>query len=408
LNFPFYIARRYLFAKKSQTAVNVLTLVAVVGVCIGTMALVVVLSVFNGFEKLILSMFNAFNPDIEIRLVEGKSFRMDEFPAEELENLPGVLHLGRVIDETALLTYRNRQHIVKLRGVDENFTQITGMDTMLLEGEFTLKTGDMDYLVIGQGVAYILGANINDYLNPLTVYVPRKGRITTLHPAQAFNASTNFASGVFGIQAEYDMEYVVAPYRLLERLVEYDNQVTSVILSIDPSVSLRQLQRQISVIAGSEYVVRNRLQQEEFLYKVMRSEKWAIFFILSFILIIAAFNITGSLTMLVLEKRRDIAILWSMGATRRIIKRIFLAEGLLIGVGGALLGIFLGWVVCMIQIHYGLISIQAQGTFIIDAYPVAIQVSDFILVFITVSLIGYAASWLPVNKIRFLLRADTF
>jgi lipoprotein-releasing system permease protein len=408
LNFPFYIARRYLFAKKSQTAVNVLTLVAVVGVCIGTMALVVVLSVFNGFEKLILSMFNAFNPDIEIRLVEGKSFRMGEFPSEQLENLPGVLHLGRVIDETALLTYRNRQHIVKLRGVDENFTQITGMDTMLLEGEFTLKTGDMNYLVIGQGVAYVLGANINDYLNPLTVYVPRKGRITTLHPAQAFNASTNFASGVFGIQAEYDMEYVIAPYRMVEQLVEYDNQVTSVILSLEPGTNLRQLQRQISAITGPEFAIRNRLQQEEFLYKVMRSEKWAIFFILSFILIIAAFNITGSLTMLVLEKRRDIAILWSMGATRRIIKRIFLTEGLFIGVGGALLGIFLGWVICMIQINYGLIRIQAQGTFIIDSYPVAINVSDFILVFLTVSLIGYAASWLPVNKIRFLLRADTF
>ncbi len=375
-------------------------MVAVVGVCVGTMALVVVLSVFNGFEKLILSLFNAFNPDMEIRLVEGKSFDMEGFPADEIESLPGVLHLGKVIEETALLTYKNRQHIVTLRGVDDNYAHITGLDTMLVEGEYKLRSGDADYLIIGQGVAYVLGVNIHDFLNPLTIYVPRKGRITTIHPAQAFNASTNFASAVFGVQAEFDMEYTIAPYGLMEQLAEYDNRVTSVIISMEPGSNLRQLQRQVSQIAGSDYIVRNRLQQEEFLYKVMRTEKWAIFFILSFILVIAAFNITGSLTMLVLEKRKDIGILWSMGASRKTIQKIFLTEGLLIGIGGALLGIILGWLICLIQIHFGLIGIQAQGTFIIDAYPVDIKPWDLILVFITVSIIGLLASWLPVSKIR--------
>lgn len=399
MNFPFYIARRYLFAKKSQTAVNVLTLIALIGVSFGTMALVVVLSVFNGFENLILSLFNSFNPDMEIRLAEGKSFDMDEFPAEELKNIPGVLHLGEVYEETALLMYRERQHIVKLRGVDENYRHITGLDTMLLEGEYKLLSGDHSNLIIGQGVAYVLGANINDLLNPLTIYIPKRGRISGIHPAQAFNASTNYAAGIFGVQAEFDMEYVIAPISLLRFLTEHNNQVTSVMLAVDPSYNLRQLQQEVSALLGEDFMVQNRLQQEEFLYKVMQSEKWAIFFILTFIVIIAAFNITGSLTMLVLEKTRDIGILRSMGASLSMVKKIFLYEGFLISAGGALAGIISGAFVSWLQTEFGLVKIQAEGTFIIDTYPIQTNILDFILVFFTVAAIGFLASWLPAQKI---------
>ncbi len=400
MNFPFYIARRYLFAKKSQTAVNVLTLVALMGVSFGTMALVVVLSVFNGFENIILSLFNAFNPDMEVRLVEGKSFHMDDFPAEEVQNIPGVLYLGEVYEETALLMYRDRQHIVKLRGVDENYRKITGLDTMLLEGEYKLQSGDFENLIIGQGVAYVLGANINDYLNPLTIYVPKRGRVSGLHPAQAFNASSNYAAGVFGVQAEFDMEYVIAPISLLRFLTEHDRQVTSVMLGIDPAFSVRQVQRDLVAVVGDEFLVRNRLQQEEFLYKVMRSEKWAIFFILTFIVIIAAFNITGSLTMLVLEKIKDINILRSMGASLKTVRKIFIYEGVMVSSGGALMGLVLGALVSWLQNKFGLIRIQAEGTFIIDTYPVQTNPADFILVFFTVAFIGFLASWLPARKIN--------
>jgi len=403
LNFPFYIARRYLFAKKSQTAVNVLTLVAVVGVSFGTMALVVVLSVFNGFENIILSLFNAFNPDMEVRLVEGKSFHMDDFPAEEVQNISGVLYLGEVYEETALLMYRDRQHIVKLRGVDENYRKITGLDTMLLEGEYKLQSGDFEYLILGQGVAYVLGANIHDYLNPLTIYVPKRGRVSGLHPAQAFNASSNYAAGVFGVQAEFDMEYVIAPISLLRFLTEHDRQVTSIMLDIDPAFNVRHVQRDLVSIVGDEFIVRNRLEQEEFLYKVMRSEKWAIFFILTFIVIIAAFNITGSLTMLVLEKIKDISILRSMGASLETVRRIFIYEGVMVSSGGALMGLALGGIFCWLQTRFGLIRIQAEGTFIIDTYPVQANPADFILVFFTVAFIGFLASWLPSRKIKSFL-----
>ena len=402
MNFPFYIARRYLFAKKSQTAVNVLTLVAILGVSFGTMALVVVLSVFNGFENIILSLFNAFNPDMEIRLVEGKSFHMDDFPAEEVQNIPGVLYLGEVYEETALLMYRDRQHIVKLRGVDENYRSITGLDTMLLEGEYKLQSGDFENLILGQGVAYVLDANIHDFLNPLTIYLPKRGRVSGMHPAQAFNASSNYAAGVFGVQAEFDMEYVIAPISLLRFLTEHDRQVTSVMLAIDPAFNVRHVQRDLVSIVGDEFIVRNRLQQEEFLYKVMRSEKWAIFFILTFIVIIAAFNITGSLTMLVLEKIKDISILRSMGASLKTVRKIFLYEGIMVSSGGALIGLFLGGVVSWLQTRFGLIRIQAEGTFIIDSYPVQTNPADFILVFFTVAFIGFLASWLPSRKINSL------
>lgn len=403
MNFPFYIAKRYLFAKKSQTAVNVLTFVALIGVGVGTMALVIILSVFNGFEKLILSLFNSFNPDMEIKLTEGKSFDATTFPVEEIKKIPGVLYIGEILEETALITYKDRQHIVTLRGVDSYYENITGIDTMLREGSFELSTGDQKNLILGQGVAYMINANINDFLNPLNIYIPRRGQFSIMNPSQAFASSSNFAAGVFAVQAEFDMEYVLAPISLLRYLTEHQSQVTSLVLSVDRDFRLKQVQTQIEETLGPDYVVRNRLQQEEFLYKVMRSEKWAIFFILSFILVIAAFNITGSLTMLVLEKRKDIRILHSMGCSVKTIRKIFLYEGMLISMGGAFAGIVLGLIISLIQIRFGLITIQAEGTFIIDAYPVHINPFDFILVFFTVSAIGYLASLLPVKKISSFL-----
>jgi len=402
LKFPFYIARRYLFAKKSQTAVNVLTMVAVTGVSFGTMALIVVLSVFNGFENLILSLFNAFNPDMEITLSEGKTFNIERFPAEEIKKHPDILYLSEIYEEMALLTYRNKQHIVKLRGVDKHYRHITGVDTLMIEGEYHLQSGDRSQLVLGHGVALVLGANINDYLHPITIYVPRRGRVTGFLPAQAFTASSNYASGVFSVQAEFDMEYVIAPISLLRKLNNREEEVTSIMIGIAPGSNIRNVQNDLEQILGNEFEVKNRFQQQEFFYKVMQSEKWAIFFILSFILLIAAFNITGSLTMLILEKQRDIKIFRSMGASKKLVRNIFLLEGFLISFGGALLGLFLGWLISWIQIRYGIISIQAQGTFIVDAYPVYIKPLDFILVFFTVAVIGFLASLPPVWKIKYI------
>lgn len=406
MRFPFFIARRYLFAKKSHNAINIITLVSVIGVAVGTMALVVVLSVFNGFEKLILSLFNAFNPDMEIRLREGKVFSVDDIPLEELKNIPGVVLYSELLEETALLTYRDRQHLVTMRGVNNSFVEISGIDSMLVAGEFILEHGDADFLVLGQGVEYVLGANINDFQHMLNLYVPKRGRSTGLQPSQAFNASSNFASGIFGLQSEFDMEYILVPMRLARRLLEYDNEVTSVVIGIDPAANISRVQRQVQDLVGPDFEVRNRLQQQDFLYKVMRSEKWAIFLILSFILIIASFNVIGSLTMLVIEKSRDIRILHSMGASQKVIRRIFLAEGIMISLGGALAGIILGALVSWLQMRFGIVGIQAEGTFIIDSYPVAVKAIDFVLVSITVFGIGLLASILPIRNISLLLEKN--
>ncbi len=399
LSLAFYIAKRYLFAKKTHNVINVITIVSLAGVMIGSMALVIVLSVFNGFEKLILSLFNAFHPDLEITLAEGKTFSIDTIPLEEIKKMPGVITYGEILEETGLLVYRDRQHIVKMRGVSESFVEVSGIDTLLTEGTYMLKDGETDYFVLGQGVAYMLGANINDYLNPLHLYIPRRGRTISMHPSQAFNATTNYASAVFGIQSEFDLEYVLVPIRLARSLLNHPSAVSSLALKLDPLANHRTIQLDIQELLGPSFTVKNRFEQQAFFYKIMRSERWIIFLILTFIMIIAAFNVTGSLTMLVMEKSQDIKTLQSMGASKQLIKQIFLLEGILISIGGAFIGILIGGLISWLQARFGLIAIQAEGSYIIDSYPVVVKFWDLVLVALTVFCIGLLASLLPVRNI---------
>ncbi len=392
-----------MFAKKSHNIINIVSLISVAGVGVGAMALIIVLSVFNGFEKLILSLFDAFNPDIEITVIEGKSFSMSDIPVEEIKNIPGVLYIGEIVEESAMISYRNRQHLVKMRGVSNDYFNITGIDTMIVEGDIVLEEGNRDYILLGQGVAYMLNSSIHDIRNFHTIYVPKRGRQAIINPAQAFNASSNFASGVFGIQSEFDMEYIIVPIRLARSLLEYDEEITSLFISLESKANHNRIQKSIVKMVGDKYVVKNRLQQQDFLYKIMRSEKWAIFLILSFILLIAAFNVLGSLTMLVLEKSKDVKTLWFLGADKKLLKRIFLIEGILISIGGAFIGLLLGALFCWIQMKFGIISLYSEGSFIIEAYPVAMNYTDFILVSATVIIIGVITSLFPVKNISALI-----
>ena len=404
MKLPFFIARRYLFAKKSHNVINIVSLISVAGIGVGTMALIIVLSVFNGFEKIVLSLFDAFNPDIEITAKEGKTFQIDSLPVDEIKQIPGVLYLGEVVEESAMITYRNRQHLVRMRGVCDEYFNITGIDTMIVEGNIAIKEGNRNLLLLGQGVAYMLNSSIHDIKNFHTIYVPKRGRQAAMHPAQAFNASSNFVAGIFGIQSEFDMEYVLVPINLARSLLEYDKEVTSVFLSIDNSYNHKRIQRRIRDLAGEDVIVKDRLQQQEFLYKIMRSEKYMIFLILSFIIAIAAFNVVGSLTMLVIEKRKDIKTLWFLGADKKLLKNIFLLEGILISFGGAIIGLILGAIVCWIQMEFGIISLQAEGAFIIDAYPVSMEFSDFLLVSLIVLLIGTISSLFPLKNLSTLMK----
>lgn len=401
MNISFYIARRYFKSKKSHHVINIISMISVAGVTIGTMALIVVLSVFNGFEHLVVSLFNSFNPDMEITLREGKTFPASDIPEQLLKEIPGVLYLTEVLEENALMKYKDKQAIVTLKGVGEEYQRMTGVDTMMTEGRFLLQSREKNFTVLGYGVAYYLNANLNDYINPITIFVPSRSGTPGNSFDQAFNQEIIFPAGYFSIQQEFDIKYALLPIRFVRKLLDYTNEITSVEIKLAEGVGQETVQHQLEAAVGKKFKVKNRFQQQELLYNIMKSEKYAIFLILTFILLLATFNVVGSLSMLILDKKKDIAILQSMGATMKLIKQIFMTEGMMISFIGAMTGMILGGVVCWIQQTYGVIRMGGpNSTFVISSYPVQMQPLDFLLVFFTVMLIGFLAAWYPVHNIR--------
>jgi len=390
LNTSFYIAKRYLFSKKSHNVINVISGISVLGFTVGTMALIIVMSVFNGFESVVIKLFNSFNPDIQITAKEGKTFDISTLAIDKIKQIKGVVYITDVIEENALLKYKDKQFIATIKGVRSDYNILSGLDTMMAEGKFILEKDSNNYAVIGQGVAYNLGLNTNDIFNPLEIYVPKRGNNNFTNPLESFYSEVVFPSGIFSLQQEYDVKYVIIPIRFARKLLNYDNQLTSVEIVLDANEDKEKIQKQISEIAGTKFIVKNRFEQQEMLYKIMKSEKWAIILILSFILLIATFNVIGTLTMLILDKKKDISILWSMGANRKLIRRIFFIEGLMITFIGASLGLIL---------RYGFIRMPDSGSFVITAYPVNMKLTDFAFVFIIDIVIGIITSWYPVKQI---------
>ena len=401
MNFPFYIARRYLVSKKSHNIINIISGISIAGVMICTTALIIVLSVFGGFERLVISLFNAFNPDLEITLKEGKTFDSNLLPEDQMRKIPGIRYMADVIEENALVKYKDKQYIATIKGVGKDYAKMCGLDTMMSEGKFVLQDGERNFAVLGYGVAYYIGANLDDYANPITVYVPRRNASFSGGFENAFNSEIIFPSGFFSVQQDFDTKYVILPLRFVKKLLEYDNQITGLEIGITKGADAERIQRQVTALAGNKFNVKNRFQQQALLYKIMKSEKWAIFLILSFILIIATFNVIGSLSMLILDKKRDIAVLQCLGASQSKVKRIFLAEGMLVSLIGAVGGLILGAVICLLQQKLGFVKLGSENsTFVVDSYPVHMQVPDFIFVFLTVMVIGSIATWYPVFNIR--------
>ena len=368
------------------------------GVAIGTIALIVVLSVFNGFDNLVQSLFNSFDPDLKITSVIGKTFPSNNEKIQMLEKADGILFLTEVVEENALLKYDERQYIATIKGVDENFVKMSGIDSMIIDGDFTLVKDGKPYAVIGQGVAFNLAVGLN-FISPVIFYVPRNTKLISMNPAKAFNRKYIFPSGIFAIQQDFDSEYVIVPLFFARDLLGYTNEVSAIEIKVDPAYETSVVQENIKELLGPDFSVKNRFEQQELLYKIMKSEKWAIFLILTFILIVASFNIIGSLTMLIIEKKKDIGILRSMGTSLSMLRRIFLYEGWMISLFGAFSGLILGTLICWVQQHFGLIKLQGSGSFVIDAYPVSIEMLDVMWVFLTVLLIGYLAAWYPVRYI---------
>lgn len=391
-----YIAKRYLFAKKSRNAINIISAVSVAGVAVGTMALIIILSVFNGLETMVSAIFNTFDPDIKITASEGKTFVADTLSLKKLSDIDGVSCYSLTLEENALLKYGDRQYIATIKGVDDNYAMVTHIDSSMWEGDFTLKSEKgRPFAVPGVGVAQYLGIRVS-FITPLYIFVPRITGSATLNPEDAFNRKFIFPSGIFEVEKEYDSKYLYIPLEFARELTENNDRVSSVEIKINEKMDPRSVQKSIANIFDKGFIVQNQYEQQEIFYKVMRSERLAIFLILTLILIIASFNIIGSLTMLIIEKERDIEILKSLGADNNLIRKIFIFEGWLISIIGAITGITLGFIVCWLQQTFGFVKLNGNSL-MMDSYPVVMKIKDFFIVPATVLIIGYWAAWYPVR-----------
>jgi len=401
----FYIAKRYLFAKKSRNAINIISGISVAGVTVGTMALIIILSVFNGLEGMVRNIFNTFDPELKIMPAEGKVFTPDSLKLAKLGKLEGVAVYSVTLEENALVRYEEKQYIASVKGVEDFYHEVTGLDSAMVDGEFRLRSpGGRPEAVVGAGVANFLGLNIN-FIAPLQIWVPKRTGSVNLDPEDAFVKKFISPSGVFQIEQDFDSRYILIPLDFARDLLEYDKEVSSIDIKMDLSADHNKVKKAVIDIFGSDFLVHDRLQQQAVFYKVMRSERLAIFIILTLILLIASFNIIGSLTMLIIEKERDIEILKSLGADNTLIKKIFIFEGWLISIIGAATGLVLGFIICWLQMRFGFIKLSGE-TMVLKSYPVILKLKDFIVVPAVVLIIGYWAAWYPVRYLtkKYLLR----
>jgi lipoprotein-releasing system permease protein len=401
LKTAFYIARRYLISKKSVNVINLIAGISVAGVTVGTFALVVILSAFNGLESSIKSMFSSFDPDIKITASRGKSFELTQGNFDAVKQINGVKSVTPVIEDDALLRYgEDRVYYATLKGVPANYNEISGLDSSsITSGRFLLEANEVPFAVVGQGVAYYLSVGLN-FSNPIHIFTLKKGIQGRPSLNNAFNHNTIYASGVFANQQEIDSKYVLVSFRFARELFEMNNQVSAVEVALKEGISEDLAKAEISRILGDQFMVKTQFEQHELFYRVMQSEKWAIFLILGFILVIASFNILGTLTMLIIDKKGDITTLRSMGANQELIRTIFLFEGWMVSLIGAVLGVILGILVCWIQMEFGLLKIPGnEGSFIFSSYPVEIRLGDLFAIFLLVSGIGFLAAWYPIRFI---------
>ena len=405
MNFPFFIARRYVFSKKSTNAINVISAISVVGVAVGTMALVIVLSVFNGFHDLVASFFTNFDPQIELVPTQGKTAPADDPLLDKVRQMPQVSVHTDVLEDQGLAVYGDRQQMVTVMGVDDNFTQLTNISDILYgDGEFTLQAANLFYAIPGIRLAQDmgLGARFDGYLK---LYAPvRRGQITDLEdPSDGFVVDSLISPGVvFAVnQAKYDRDHVICSIGFARRLFDQDGMLSSLQIRLKPGSDLAAVKKQMREIVGSKYRVLDRFEQQSDTFNIMQIEKVLAYVFLTFILMVACFNIISSLSMLIIDKKADAATLRNLGATDRQIRSIFLFEGRIISAIGAVVGILLGLLLCWLQQEFGLVHMgDSAGSFVVNAYPVSVHYDDVAIVFVTVLLIGWVAAWIPTRKLK--------
>lgn len=406
MSLSFTIARRYLFAKKSTNAINIISGISVVGVVVATMALVIVLSVFNGFHDLVASLFTSFDPQIEVVPAKGKAVAADDPVLTKIKSMEEVDVATECVEESALAIYRGKQAMVKIKGVEDNFQYLNDFRSILMPagGDFTLHAADLEYGIQGIRLASDLGTGAF-WQDWLYIYAPcREGQFDVTELDNAFVVDSLMSPGVvFEVkQSRYDKDYILTSITFARRLFAREGELTSLEIRLKPGFDVETVKEKMQGVAGSQFVVRDRFEQQEDTFRIMKIEKFMAYIFLTFILIIATFNIIGSLSMLIIDKRQDVQTLRHLGASDGLIQRIFFIEGCLISVVGAVLGTGLGLLLCWLQQEYGLVRLgQSSGSFIVDAYPLSVHYSDVAIIFLTVIFVGFLSVWYPV---RYLTR----
>lgn len=390
-------ASRYFWAKKSTNAINIIAWVSVAAIAVGAGALIVILSVFNGFEGLVKSLYSSFYPSVKVSPLTGKTIVLTEAQLRQIAAVPGVAHYSEVIEEKAVLRFGEEQTIAILKGVDSHYNEVAGVKDKVVRGRFDVGDEAAYRAVLGIELEAALGVDVERSMVPVDVYVPRRSAGSLL-PNEALSSGYLFPAGTFAIQQEFNSKYVITHINFMRRLLELGaGEMSALEIAAAPGTNEIALKNRLETLLGKQFKVQTRYEQNQALYAIMQTEKWAVYVILSFILVIAAFNMIGSLSMLVIEKRKDIAILKAMGARDGLILRIFLAEGLIIAGIGAGLGFGIGILVCVLQQQFGWIKLEGSS-FLVDAYPVIMNPMDFLLVSITIIVIGVGASWYPARQ----------
>lgn len=399
MNFPLYIAKRYLFSKKSHNAINIISIVAVCGVAVATMATVCSMSVLNGFRGLVTEMFSAFDPELKITPVKGKVFDPNTIMFQEISSFPEIDLIVESLEDNVMINYRGRQGLAILKGVSDNFVSLTNFKSTLVDGDTILKNDINNFALLGSGIAGSIGGVNTGFVFPMEIDAPKRNvKVNLSNPITSVNREYAYIGGIFSVnQVVYDDNYIIVPIELARDLFDYQKEVSALEIKLKAGASVKEVQAKIQKISGGDFYVKDRYQQQEDTFKMINIEKWVTFLILSFILLIAAFNIIGSLSMLIIDKQADVITLRNLGADNHLISRIFLFEGWLISASGAVAGIGLGVLLCLGQQHFGWLRLGTGDNFSITAYPVIVSSSDLLFVLITVLTIGFFSVLYPVR-----------
>ncbi len=395
MNLPFFIAKRYLISKKSNNAINVISWISITAIAITTAALVVILSAMNGLTSVVADLYHAIEPDLKITPVHGKYISNQDELIQKIKTIKGVKDFSYSIEENALVKLDDKQTIVTVKGVDSKFKALTHFDTVIVDGVYRFEYKNQYYGVFGKGIANKLGVNVNDFISPVSIYAPRRGKVESIDPEDAFNKLTISPAGVFSLNDDFDYKYLLIDLKASQELFDCKNSVSIIELSLDDRSLIPSVQKEMTKILGPEYLIKNRYQVNDVLFKTLETEKLWVFLILAFILVIATFNIIGALTMLIIEKKKDIKTLYNLGADQAFIKTIFMQEGCLITAVGAVSGLIIGLCVCVLQQQFHLVKFD--DGYVIPYYPIIMELKDFVWILSVVMGIGFLAAIYPVR-----------